>query len=195
MVPGSTSKIQPREAARAALARLTGVELVAVNGIAASIAQTSIAAVGTDRDQFPTLTPCCTWLGLAPHHDSSGGRVWRWRTPNVVRRATQALRQAAPSVARSASAVGAYGRALRARLGPPQATVATAPTIARVVYHLLKDRQPFTAASAATDHRTRRERDLQHRRRRAQKLGSTFTPVAYPCSIRRFLSRPWLDRH
>ena len=56
--------------------------------------------------------------------------------------------------------------------------MATAHKIARVVYHLLKYHQPFTDESAATYERKRRERDLQHLRRRAHKLGYTLTPVA-----------------
>ena len=67
---------------------------------------------------------------------------------------------------------------MRARLGPPQATVATAHKIARVVYHLLKYRQPFTDESAATYERQRRERELKHLSRRTHKLGYTLTPVA-----------------
>jgi transposase len=176
--PGSKSKNQPRYDARAHLARLTGVDLVAVTGISASIAQTIISEVGTDMRQFPTVKHFCSWLGLAPHNDISGGRVLRARTLKVVSRATQAFRQAAQSVARSASAFGAYFRTMRARLGPQQATVATAHKIARVVYHLLKYHQPFNEESAAEYMRKRRERELQHLSRRAQKLGYTLTPVA-----------------
>jgi transposase len=130
-----------------------------------------MSEVGTDMRQVSTVKPFCSWLGLAPHHDISGGRLWRSRTLKVVRRATQAFRQAAPSVARSGSSFGAYFRRLRARLGPPQATVATAHTIARVVYHLLKYREPFTAESAAAYERKRRDRELTHLTRRAHKLG------------------------
>jgi transposase len=176
--PGSKSKNQPRDDARAHLARITGVDLVAVTGLSASLAQTIISEVGTDMHQFPTGKHFCSWLGLAPHNDISGGRVLRTRTLKVVSRATQACRQAAQSVARSSSSFGAYFRAMRARLGPQQATVATAHKIARVVYHLLKYRQPFTDESAATYERKRRERELQHLSRRAHKLGYTLTPVA-----------------
>jgi transposase len=176
--PGSKSKNQPRDEARAHLARITGVDLVAVTGISAAIAQTLLSEVGTDMHQFPTGKHFCAWLGLAPPNDIAGGRVLRARTLKVVSRATQAFRQAAQAVARSSSAFGAYFRAMRARLGPQQATVATAHKSARVVYHLLKYRQPFTAESAATSERKRRERELQHLRRRAHKLGYMLTPVA-----------------
>ena len=171
VTPGSKSKNQPRDEARAPLARLTGVALAAVTGISASLAQTILSEVGPDRPQCPTAKPCCAWLGLAPHNDTSGGRMLRSRTLQVVGRATQAVRQAAQSVARSASAFGAHFRAMRARLGPQQATVATAQKIARVVDHPLKCRQPFTDESAVTYERKRRERELQQLRRRAHTLG------------------------
>jgi transposase len=61
--PGSKSKNQPRDDARAHLARITGVDLVAVTGISASIAQTIISEVGTDMHQFPTVKHFCSWLG------------------------------------------------------------------------------------------------------------------------------------
>jgi hypothetical protein len=175
---GSKSKNMPNYDARAHLLRITGVDLVGVMGISASIAQTIIAEIGTDMSQFPTVKHFCSWLGLAPHNDISGGRVLRWRTMKVVNHASQAFRQAAQSVARSDSSFGAYFRSMRARLGPQQATVATAHKIARVVYHLLKYREVFQAESAAEYERQRRERELKHLTRRASKLGFTLTPMA-----------------
>jgi transposase len=176
--PGSQSKNQPRDDVRAPLARITGVDLVAVTGIAASMAQTILCAVGPDMSQVPPVKHCCSWRGLAPHHDVSGGQVLRSRTLQGVSRATQALRQAAQAVARSGSSFGAYFRAMRARLGPPQATVATAQKIARVVYHLLTDREPCNAESAAAYEHQRRERERNHLTRRTSQLGDRLTPVA-----------------
>lgn len=80
-------------------------------------------------------------------------------------------------MARSDSAFGAYFRSMRARLGPQQATVATAHKIARVVYHLLKYREVFKNESAEAYERQKRERELKHLSRRANKLGYTLTPV------------------
>ncbi|HSX79068.1 MAG TPA: transposase [Candidatus Saccharimonadia bacterium] len=73
--PGAQSKHQPSDNARTSLLRLTGVDLVAVTGLSASIAQTILAEVGTDRGKCPTVKHCCSWRGLAPHNDISGGRV------------------------------------------------------------------------------------------------------------------------
>jgi transposase len=156
--------------------RLAGVDLVAVTGISASVAQTILAESGTDMSRFPTVKHCCSWLGLAPHHDISGGRVLRSRTLKVVNRATHAFRQAAQSVARSHSAFGASCRSMRARLGPEQVTVATAYQIARVVYHLLKHRATFQGKSAMAYEWERRERELKHLNRRATTVGYTLIP-------------------
>jgi transposase len=142
------------------------------------MAQTLLSEGGTDRRQFPTVTHCCAWLGRAPHHDVSGGQGLRSRTLQVVSRATQAVRQAAQAVAQSGSSVGADCRAMRARRGPQQATVATAHTIARGVSHRLKYREPCNAESATAYERQRRERALNHLTRRASKLGDMLTPVA-----------------
>ena len=102
----------------------------------------------------------------------------RSRTHKVVNRATQAFRQAAQSVSRSDSAIGAYYRTMRARKGPQQATVATAHKIARVVYHLLKYGEAYAAESAEQFEQQRQERERRQLERRAQKLGLTLTPIA-----------------
>jgi transposase len=175
--PESKSKNEPTFNVRAQGARIIGVDLVAVMGLSAVTVQTIIAEIGADMSRFPTVKRFCAWLGLAPRNDISGGKVLRSRTMKVRSRANQAFRQAAQSVARSDSAVGAYYRAMRARLGPGQAIVATAHKIARIVYHLLKTGEPYREESAAAYERKRQARERKHQARRAQKLGYTLAPI------------------
>jgi hypothetical protein len=163
--------------ARAQIARVIGVDLVAAMGLSAITVQTIISEVGTDMERFPTVKHFCSWLGLAPHNDISGGKVLRSRTMKVHSRANQAFRQAAHSVTRSHSSIGAYYRAMRARLGPKQAIVANAHKIARIVYHLLKTGESYREESDAEYERKRQEREIKHLARRAQKLGYTLAPV------------------
>src|SRR5437773_7167352 len=87
--------------ARAQIARMIGVDLVSVMGLSAITVQTIISEIGTDMERFPTVKHFCSWLGLAPHNDISGGKVLRSRTMHVHSRANQAFRQAAHSVTRS----------------------------------------------------------------------------------------------
>jgi transposase len=176
----SKSKNAPTFNARAQYARILGVDLVAVMGLSGSGIQTIISEIGTDMSRFPTVKHFCAWLGLAPRNDISGGKVLRSRTRKVTNRASQAFRQAAQSVSRSDSAVGAYYRAMRARKGPEQATVATAHKIARIVYHLLKYGEAYEAESAAAYEQQRQERELRQLTRRAAKLGYTLAPTQEP---------------
>ncbi len=66
--------------ARAQIAGVVGVDLVAVMGLSAVSVQTIISEIGTDMELFPTVKHFCSWLGLAPHNDKSGGKVLRSRT-------------------------------------------------------------------------------------------------------------------
>jgi transposase len=176
--PESRSKNALTFNARAQIARVIGVDLVAVMGLSAVTVQTILSEIGTDMERLATVKHFCSWLGLAPHNDISGGKVLRSRTMKVRNRANQAFRQAAQSVAKSDSSFGAYYRAMRARLGPKQAIVATAHKIARTVYQLLKTGEPYREESAAEYEHKRRERERRHLERRAQKLGYTLAPIS-----------------
>jgi hypothetical protein len=174
--PGSQSKNAPAPTTRQELYRITGVDLVAVEGISASLAQTILTEIGTDMSRFPTVKQFCSWLGLAPHNDISGGKVLRSRTLKTRNRAGQAFRQAAASVTRADSALGAFYRRKRAQLGPMQALVATAHKIARIVYFMLKRHVPYEKLSAEEYAQHQRDREVAALQRRAAKLGLTLAP-------------------
>jgi transposase len=175
---GSRSKNAPAYNARAELFRITGVDLVAIKGISASLAQTILSEVGTDMSRFPTEKHFCSWLGLVPHHEISGGKVLRNHTLKTDNRAGQAFRQAAACVIRSDSVFGAFYRRKKAQLGPMQALVATAHKIARTVYHLLKFKTPYQEIGANAYEQKYQERELAHLRKKAAKLGYTLAATA-----------------
>ncbi len=174
--PNSKSKNKPNFNARAELKRVVGIDLTAVTGLSSSLVLTIISEIGTDMTKWPTVKHFGSWLGLAPRNDISGGKVLRSRTLKNVNRATQAFRQAAQSVARSDSALGAYFRRMRAKLGPEQATVATAHKIARIVYHLLKEHEAFEKTTAMEYDQQCHERELKYLQRKAAKMGYALTP-------------------
>ena len=169
--PHVKSKNQPASNVRAEIIRITGVDLVAVDGISASLAETILSEVGTDMSRWPSEKHFASWLGLAPHNDISGGKVLRSRTLPTTNQAGQAFRQAAAAVIRSRSAFGAYYRRKRAQLGPMQALVATAHKIARTVYYLLKHRVAYQDIGADAYELKQRERELVYLRKKAAKLG------------------------
>ena len=175
--PHSHSKNAPEVNTRAHILRITGVDLVAVHGISDSLAQTILAEIGTNMDKWPDDKHCCSWLGLAPKNDISGGKVLKSRTMKNRNRAAQAFRMAAHSVIRADCAFGAFYRRLKGRLGPTQALVATAHKIARTVYHMLKDQVSYHDIGAAEYNKRFRERELKYLQKKATKLGYTLSPV------------------
>ena len=170
----SHSKNAPRYQARTLLYQLTGVDLVAIDGLSDSSVATILSEVGTDMSRFPTAKHFCSWLGLAPHHAISGGKALSRHTLKTTNRAGQAFRLAAQTLARSrTSGFAAFYRQLRARLGPQRAIVATAHKIARTFYHMLKYRTPFRDADAA-------QYDQHQRRRQTHASPSRPLPAALP---------------
>lgn len=155
---------------------MAGVDLVAVEGLSVSLTQPILAEIGPDMTTVPPEKDFCSWLGLAPHHDISGGKVLRSRTLKTHNRAGQAFRQAAAAVIRADCAFGAFSRRQKSRLGPAQAIVATAQKIARVVSHMFTFNVEDHAISAAEYDQHFREREIKYLQRKATKLGFTLSP-------------------
>lgn len=167
-------KNSPPSGVEEEIIRLTGVDIAAVDGIGAGLAQTILSEIGTDMSKWPNEKHFTSWLGVAPHNDISGGRVLRSRTLPTNNRAGQAFRQAATSVARSPSALGAFYRRKQRQGGPLHAQVATANKIARTVYHMLKYHVQYQDLGAEVFERQHRERDIKTLLRKAAKLGLTL---------------------
>jgi transposase len=77
----------------------------------------------------------------------------------MIRRANQAFRQAAYSVTRSHSSLGAVLSGDAGTAWSQAGDCATAHKIARIVYHLLKTGKPYREESDAQYERKRQERD------------------------------------
>jgi transposase len=158
-----------------------GVDLTAVDGFDESTAQTVLAEIGTQMDRWPSAKHFCSWLGLAPHNDLTGGKVIRRHTLPTHNRAAQALRLAAQSAGRGHSALGDYFRRQRARLGPRAAITATAHKLARIVYHMLTHHQSYNPLTPEAYNAQLRQRELNSLKRRAAKLGLTLQAQPAGC--------------
>jgi transposase len=126
----------PRCDARTPLYRMAGVDLTTIEGIEENTALIILSEIGTDMHRWPSVKHFCRWLGLCPQHQISGGKVLSRRVRPGAPRVTVALRLAARCLHHSQSALGAFFRRMKARLGTPQAITATAHKLARLVYSL-----------------------------------------------------------
>jgi transposase len=176
----SHSKNAPKnqETIRQHLKRISGVDLSVVDGFGVSVAQTVIMELGTDMSKFPTEKHCCSWLGLAPKHEISGAKVLKNKTLKTKNRAGQAFRMAAQSVQNADCVFGVLYRRLRSRLGPAQATVATAHAIARVVYRMLKYKVEYETISVTEYEKKYEEQQIKYVKKKAAKLGFQLVPTA-----------------
>lgn len=93
--------------------------------------------------QWRTEKQFASWLGLAPNNKSSAGKIKSRQSKPTNNCANKAFRLAVQSVSRTQSALGAFFQWIKAKYGTPVAITATAHKLARLVYHLLKHRQPY----------------------------------------------------
>ncbi len=175
----SHCKNAPAFDVREQLYRLTGgVDLTVIPGLDDSAVQAILAEVGIDMSKWRTDKHFGAWLHLAPHNDITGGQVKRSKTLSGANRASQLFRLAAQAAGRGQTAIGAFYRRLRARIGAQQAIVATAYKIARIFYHMLKEHKPYQPESAQDYEAKCQARELKVLERKAAKLGFELVPQA-----------------
>jgi transposase len=169
---------EPRLDLRTHLYRIFGVDLTEVPGVNVLTAHTFLTEVGPDLRKFPNDAAFASWLGVCPDNRISGGQVLSVKTRKVINRLSLALRRAAQSLHRSQSYLGQYFRRIRTRLGTPAAITAAAHKLARVLYHLIKTRQPYQESVFAIVEERARHRQFIRLKRQASALGFQLTPNA-----------------
>ena len=182
---GQTQKRKTKAAAKNAprfdlsteLQRVTGVDLTRIDGINVMVAQTLLSEVGLDMGRWKTESHFASWLGLCPDNRISGDKVLARGTRRVVNRAATALRQAANTLIRSRSYLGAQYRRLRTKLGAPKAITAMAHRLARLVYRMLKYGQAYVDKGTEYYQERFRQQQITLLRKRAAKLGLQITDV------------------
>jgi transposase len=163
---------------RHALCRILGVDLTEVDGLDAYSVAKVIAEIGTDMSAWPTIKHFISWLGLCPGNKISGGKVLSSRTKLCANKAAAALRIAAQTLYRSHSALGAFLRRMKTRLGPQAAITATAHKLARIIYSLLRDGGRYQDSGEAAYEERFRERMLKSLQRKAKQLGYKLVSIA-----------------
>jgi hypothetical protein len=108
---------------------------------------------------------------LVPANDRSGGKILNRRTSKVVNRAATAFRNAATTLVRSQSYLGAQYRRLRTRPGAPKIITVMARKLACLVYGLIKHGQQYVDKGTEYYEARYREQQIRSLMKRALKLG------------------------
>ncbi len=173
-------RTEPAFDARAHLHRLTGVDLTRIDGLDAHTALKVLSEIGLDMSRWPTEKHFASWLSLSPGNKISGGKKLSGRTKPSANRVAAALRLAANALHHSHSALGAYFRRLKARLGAPKAITATAHKLARLIYNMLKFGAEYVDRGQDYYESRYQQRVLSNLMRRAKELGYSLIKNSDP---------------
>jgi hypothetical protein len=167
---------QPTFDLRTHLYRISGVDFTQIDGLGVLTVQTILSEVGLDPTRFPSVKHFCSWLGLSPGSRITGGKVKSSQTRCVVNRAANAFRMAAQALKNSQSALGAFYRRLRNRLGAPKAITATAHKLARIFSYLWTKGEAYVDPGVDYYERKYQERLVQNLTKKAHSLGFELIP-------------------
>jgi transposase len=159
-----------------------GVELLqTIPGVSQRVAETVLAEIGTQMEQFPTAAPLASWAGLCPGNDESAGKRRSGRTTKGDRWLRGMLVQAAWAASHTKdSYLAAQYRRLARRKGRKRALIAVGPTLLVIIYHVLKKGLPSQELGGDYLDRLEPERLTRQLVRRLEQLGHQVTLNAQP---------------
>lgn len=176
----ATGKSAPAFDVHGLLARLHGVDLCAVPGINVLSAQTLWSELGGNLSAFPTAKHFASWLGVCPNNRISGGKLLASRTRPTTNRIARVLRMAAQALHHAENELGEHYRRLRARLGGAAAITAMANKLARILYVMIKTRQPYRPQLHDATGELHRARTIARLNVKAKNLGFQLVPTPAP---------------
>ncbi|MBI3968908.1 MAG: IS110 family transposase, partial [Chloroflexi bacterium] len=159
-----------------ALARLDTIP-----GVSRRVAQTIVAAIGTDLSRFPSAAHLASWAKLCPGLHQSGGKRATAGTGQGNPYLREVLTEAAWAASHTKTTyLAAQFHRLKVRRGAKRAIVAVAHTILVIAYHVLRDGTPYH--DLGPDYFDQRSKESTTRRavKRLERLGYkvTLDPVA-----------------
>jgi len=165
------SKNTPKFDVRGELYQMTGVDLTCIDGLNESSVLKILSETGSDISAWPTEKHFSSWLGLSPGNKVTGGKSLSGKTKPSANRAAAAFRLAAFGLLNSQSALGAYCRRQRTRLGAPKAITATAHKLARTFYSMLKNGTEYVDKGQDYYEKQYHDRIINNLKKRADNMG------------------------
>ena len=150
--------------------------LVSIPGVGATAAAAILGEIGTDMTRFPSAHHLASWAGVAPGNKQSGGKRLKAPATKGNSRVRGVLAECVWAISRTKGNFLStqYHRFAR-RLGKTKAIVASSHRLLIVIYHVLRDQQPYR--DLGSDYYE--TRDTEHQRtsalRRLESLGYTVT--------------------
>lgn len=167
-----------QEALRAALYRMSGVDLTSIDAVGVETVQVVLSEYGPDLSRFPNERNFVSHLRLVPHKPTSGNKpLLKKRKGTASTRVAAALRMAALSLRHQQSALGAYYRHIARRVSGEVAVFATARKLATLIYRLLRWGTPYVDEGAAAFEARYQQQRLVSLHATATRLGFQLIPA------------------
>lgn len=151
--------------------RLTGVDLCSLPGMSSYSVFKIISEIGLDVSCWKTEKHFASWLGLCPGNKISGGKALSSKTKPCANRAAAVFRMCASTLYHSKSALGAFHRRLKSRLGPAKAVTAITNKLAKLFYLMLKHGTKYNDQGERYYEERYRDRVIKNLKRRAKDMG------------------------
>lgn len=150
--------------------------LVTLPGVGADIAASIIGEIGVDMRCFPSAAHLASWAGLCPGNRESAGKRLRGKVNQGNKRLKAALSEAVWVIShRKNDYLSTQYHRLARRLGKKKAIIAVAHSLIVIIYHMLRDKQPYRDLGATFFEERDKERVTKNALRRLEGLGYAVT--------------------
>ncbi|HVU65957.1 MAG TPA: IS110 family transposase [Ktedonobacteraceae bacterium] len=150
--------------------------LVSIPGVAAETAACILGEIGVDMACFPSAAHLASWAGVCPGNRESAGKRLSGQTTKGNKRLKAALAEVVWVVSHTKdNYLSAQYHRLARRLGKPKAVIAVSHSLLVIIYHMLRDKQPYRDLGADFFEAREKERVLKSALRRLEGLGYTVT--------------------
>lgn len=148
--------------------------LVTLPGVGADIAASVIGEIGVDMSCFPSAAHLASWAGLCPGNRESAGKRLSGRVNQGNKRLKAALCEAVWVISHTKdNYLAAQYHRLARRLGKKKAIIAVAHSLIVIIYHMLRDQQPYRDLGATFFEAREKERKVKFALRQLEGLGYT----------------------
>lgn len=151
--------------------QIWGTNIMAIPGMSTNSMLQLVAELGHDfTDKFDTCAKFCKWCNIVPNNKITGGKLISSHIPKRKNPVGQILRVCANTVKEEKSEMGAYFRRMKSRSGHMQAIVATAHKIARILYTMVKYKQPYDPTKVGSSEKELLIRRIERTKKALTKL-------------------------
>lgn len=156
--------------ARKLLAIIIGVDLCEIESISEVSTLELISEVGTDMSKWKSEKHFSAWLNVAPNTKITGGKIISSKIQKKKNQAGLSLRMAASNLTKSKTPFGDYARKMRSRVGKKGSVVAGAHKLARIIYKMIKEQQPYRPEKLVNDEQKWRDVRIKRLEKQLEKL-------------------------